>query len=242
VPDARCQDCPSASPLDPRAHEAVERVRAHVTWGDGSLWVNEWADHGFFAGEVEPCINGNVVATGATFGMDMAPLVERLLVEQLSDGGWNCEVENGAVVSSLETTISVLEGLIAHEQATGGSPTLRTARERGEAYLLQRRLFRRKSTGEVIDPVWLRAAFPHWYHYDVLRALDYLRAAGVRPDERVAEAVAAVEAQRGEDGRWPIQTVHAGEAHVRMEGDEGSPSRWNTLRALRVLAWAAQAG
>ena len=167
----------------------------------------------------------------------MTPLVERLLGEQLPDGGWNCEVENGATVSSFGTTINVLEGLLEHERAIGGSAEVRAARRRGEAYMLERRLFRRKSTGEVIDPSWLQFSFPTWYHYDVLRGLDYLRDAGVAPDERVAEAIAVVEGNRDPDGRWPLQNVHEGESHLEMDDGEGQPSRWNTLRALRVLDW-----
>jgi hypothetical protein len=169
----------------------------------------------------------------------MAPLVDRLLGEQLEDGGWNCEVENGATVSSFGTTINVLEGLLAYVRATGGSTEVAAARRRGEAYLLERRLFRRKSTGEVIDEQWLQFSFPHWYHYDVLRGLDYLRDAELGPDERVAEAIGVVEGNRDPDSRWPLQNVHAGEAHFRMEDGEGKPSRWNTLRALRVLDWFA---
>jgi hypothetical protein len=181
------------------------------------------------------------VATGSYFGVDMAPLVARLLGEQLPDGGWNCEVENGATVSSFGTTINVLEGLLEHERAIGGSAEVAAARGRGEAYLLERRLFRRKSTGEVIDPRWLRFSFPTWYHYDVLRGLDHLRDAGVT-DERVAEALGLVEGNRGPDGRWPLQHVHEGDIHIGMEDGEGTPSRWNTLRAMRVLAWFAPAG
>ncbi len=94
----------------------------------------------------------------------------------------------------------------------------------------------------MIDPGWLRFAFPHWYHYDILRALDYLRDAGVEPDERVAEAIGVVEGHRDPDGRWPLQSVHAGEAYFQMEDGGGEPSRWNTLRALRVLDWYAKGG
>ena len=108
-------------PLSEQAQQAIGRVREHVTWGDGAWWDPPWAAQGFFEGEVEPCINGNVVSTGSYFGVDMTPLVERLLGEQLPDGGWNCEVENGATVSSFGTTINVLEGLLAHERAVGGS-------------------------------------------------------------------------------------------------------------------------
>ncbi len=224
-----------------RARRAVGLVREHVTWADGSPWENPWAGNRFFEGEVEPCINGNVVATGSYFGVDMAPLVERLLGEQLPDGGWNCEVENGATVSSFGTTINVLEGLLDHERATGGSAGVGEARRRGEAYMLVRRLFRRKSTGEVIDPSWLKFSFPHWYHYDVLRGLDYLRDAGHDPtDGRVAEAIEAVEGNRDPDGQWPLQNVYPGKSPFDMEDGEGLPSRWNTLRALRVLDWFAQ--
>jgi len=227
--------------LDPgsrQARQAVGLVRDHMTWRDPDF-ETPWADNRFFDGEVEPCINGNVVATGSYFAVDMSPLVDRLLGEQLADGGWNCEVENGATVSSIETTINVLEGLLEHERAIGGSARVGEARRRGEAYLLERGLFRRKTTGEVIDPGWLRFSFPHWYHYDVLRGLDYLRAAGVTPDERVAEAIGVVEGNRGPDGRWPLQNVHEGEAHLLMEDGDGQPSRWNTLRAMRVLDWFA---
>ena len=229
-------------PASEQARRAVGLVREHVRWGDGAPFEAPWADNRFFDGEVEPCINGNVVSTGAYFGVDMTPIVERLLGEQLPDGGWNCEVENGATVSSFGTTINVLEGLLEYERAVGRSDRVGEARRRGEAYLLDRRLFRRKSTDEVIEPSWLRFSFPHWYHYDVLRALEYLRDAEVKPDERMAEAIGVVEGHRDSDGRWPLQHAYAGEAHLQMEGAEGTPSRWNTLRSLRVLDWFSQGG
>jgi len=230
--------------LDPdseQARRAVGLVREQVVWRGGAPVETPWADNRFFEGEVEPCINGNVVATGAYFGVDMTPLVDRLLGEQLPDGGWNCEVENGATVSSFATTINVLEGLLEYERAVDGSDEVAVARRRAEQYMLERGLFRRKSTSEVIDPTWLQFSFPTWWHYDVLRALDYLRAAGVEPDGRVAEAIGIVERNRDADGRWPLQNVHEGEAHFDMEA-EGEPSRWNTLRATRVLGWARNAG
>jgi hypothetical protein len=225
--------------LDPEGAEArqsIGRVREHVTWGDGAWWNPPWAAQGFFEGEVEPCINGNVVSTGSYFGVDMSPLVERLLGEQLPDGGWNCEVERGATVSSFGTTINVVEGLLEHERAIGGSSGVAEARGRAAEYLLERGLLRRKSTGEVINASWLRFAFPTWWHYDVLRGLDYLRDAGVIGDERVAEALDVVERNRDREGRWPIQLVHGGESDFEMERG-GEPSRWITLRALRVLDW-----
>ncbi len=212
-------------------------VREHVTWGDGAWWNPPWAASGFFEGEVEPCINGNVVSTGSYFGVDMTSLVERLLGEQLPDGGWNCEVENGATVSSFGTTINVLEGLLEYERAIGGSARVGEARRRGEEYMLERRLFRRKSTGDVIDPDWLTFSFPTWWRYDVLRGLEYLRDAGVPADDRIAEAIDVVEGSRDPDGRWPLHTVDEGETVFEMDEGEGRPSRWNTLRALRVLDW-----
>ena len=228
--------------LDPQSEQvrrAIGLVREHVTWRDPDF-VTPWADNRFFEGEVEPCINGNVVATGAYFGVDMSRLVDRLLDEQLTDGGWNCEVENGATVSSFGTTINVLEGLLEHERAIGGSARVADARLRGQAYLLERRLFRRKTTGEVIDESWLRFSFPHWYHYDVLRGLEYLRSAAVEPDERVAEAIGVVQGKRDAEGQWPLENSHAGKAHFQMDQGDGEPSRWNTLRAMRVLRWYEQ--
>ena len=233
--------------LDPHGAEAqlaVGRVRERVTWGDGAWWNPPWAEARFFEGEVEPCINGNVVATGSYFGVDMTPLVERLLGEQLEDGGWNCEVERGATVSSFGTTVNVVEGLLAYERASEGAERAgeaQAARQRAEGYMLDRRLFRRKSTGDVADPDFLRFSWPTWWHYDVLRGLDHLRDAGHDPaDERIAEAISLVESKRDADGRWPLEQVHEqGASYFELEGGEGSPSRWITLIALRVLQWKA---
>jgi hypothetical protein len=230
--------------LDPASAEtrrAVGLVRDHVTWqGCGPP---EADSNPFFAGEVEPCINGQVGAIGAYFGQDVHGIVDRLLAEQLPDGGWNCEAANGSRRSSFNTTICVLEALLEHERATGGSPEVSEARLRGQEYLLERRLFHRLSTGEVIErdrkggAAWTRFAFPTWWHYDVLRGLEYLRRAGVTPDERVAEAIELVESKRDGDGRWPLEARYPGVMPVEIDEGEGRPSRWNTLRALRVLDW-----
>jgi hypothetical protein len=224
-------------PASDEARRAIGLVEDHVVWKGGAPVDTPWDGNRFFEGEVEPCINGNVVATGSYFGVDMTRLVDRLLAEQLGDGGWNCEVENGATVSSFGTTINVVEGLLEHERAVGGSPEVAAARRRGEEYMLERRLFRRKSTGEVIDERWLQFSFPTWYFYDVLRGLDHLRDADDEPDPRVNDAIGIVERNRDPDGRWPLQNVHEGEAHFEIDEGEGKPSRWNTLRALRVLKW-----
>ncbi len=230
-------------PASAEAQRAVNLVREHVTWRDCA--PEECHDNPFFVGEVEPCINGQVAASGAYFGQDVHGLVERLLTEQLSDGGWNCEAENGSTRSSFNTTICVLEALLEYELAGGENASVTAARLRGQEYLLERRLFRRRSTGEVIerdrygDTVWTNFAFPTWWHYDVLRGLDYLRKAGATPDERMAEAIALVESKRGVDGRWPLDVRYPGKMAVELGEDEGQPSRWITLRALRVLDWYA---
>ena len=218
-------------PTSARARAAIALVRDHVTWGPG------FGDSPFFEGEVEPCINGRVVALGAYFGERSDRLVDRLLGEQLADGGWNCEAERGSVRSSFHTTICVLEGLLEVEQARGPSAAVTSARARGQEYLLVRRLLRRLSSGEVIDPRWTRFAFPTEWHYDVLRGLDYLRRAGVAPDARVDEAVGLVVERRRPDGRWLLDDRHRDAVHGDLEGGAGEPSRWNTLRALRVLRW-----
>ncbi len=222
-------------PASDQARRAVGLVRERVTWkGCGPP---EADDNPYFAGEVEPCINGQVAAPGAYFGQDVRGIIDRLLGEQLADGGWNCEAANGSTRSSFHTTICVLEALLEHERAGGGSPAVTAARLRGQEYLLERRLCRRRSTGEVIDAAWTRFAFPSWWHYDVLRGLEYLRRAGVAPDERVAEAIELVTSKRDADGRWPLETRYPGRMPVETDEGEGRPSRWITLRALRVLDW-----
>jgi hypothetical protein len=220
--------------LDPageRARTAIGRVRDHVTWGPYH------GDSPFFEGEVEPCINGAVLALGSYFGEISDRLVDRLLSEQLEDGGWNCEAETGSVRSSFHTTIRVLEGLLAYEKAHGAAAAVTAARIRAQEYMLERRLFRRLSSGEVIDPAWTHFHFPTTWHYDVLRGLDHLRSAGVEPDERVAEAVELVVKRRQPDGRWPRHTPYPDPVQLAMEGGAGTPSRWITHRALRVLDW-----
>jgi hypothetical protein len=228
-------------PASDQARRAVGLVRDRVTWrGCGPP---ECDGNGFFEGEVEPCINGQVGAVGAYFGQDVRGIVDRLLGEQLADGGWNCEAPVGSTRSSFNTTICVLEALLEYERAAGGSHDVTGARLRGQEYLLERRLFRRKSTGEVIErdrkggAAWTRFAFPTWWHYDVLRGLDYLRRAGVPPVERVAEAIDLVASKRDDDGRWPLETRYPGTTPVETDEGVGRPSRWNTLRALRVLDW-----
>jgi hypothetical protein len=199
-----------------------------------------WHGKPLFSGEVEPCINGRVVAVGAYFGENEQSVVDRLLGEQMADGGWNCEQEGGSTRGSFHTTICVLEGLLEHERAMGGSRAVTAARERGQEYLLQRRLLRRLSSGDVIDPAWTHFSFPTGYHYDILRGLEYLRSANESPDARIAEAIDLVASKRDAEGRWAREAVHPDVLDAEPGVAEGEPSRWITLRALRVLRWAGK--
>ena len=214
-------------PDTPQLERGIPLIRENAKW--------EHDGQRYFDGEVEPCINGRTVADGAYFNENVSGIVDLLLSEQLEDGGWNCETENGSVRSSFDTTIEVLEGLLEYERATGDA-RVRAARERAHDYLLDRHLMRRLSTGEVHEK-YTGFAFPPRWHYDVLRGLDYLRDAGVTPDERWDEAIALVNAKRDPEGRWPLENTDVGAIHFELEDGDGNPSRWNTLRALRVLDW-----
>jgi hypothetical protein len=231
-------------PASSQAQHAIGKVHDHVVWRgwdwDGNWQGWEFSGNPFFAGEVEPCINGQVAASGAYFGQDTKRILNLFLNEQLSDGGWNCEAVNGSKRSSFNTTICVLEALLEIDLAANGSdPRVTAARMRGEEYLLERSLLRRLSTGEIIEPAWSRFSFPTWWHYDVLRGLEYLRKASVTPDERLVEAVRLVETKRDPNGRWLLEYQYPGKMPIHLDEGEGKPSRWNTLRALRVLDWYA---
>jgi hypothetical protein len=219
-------------PASEQVRKAIGLVRERITW---------WQLDGrpFFDGETEACINGRILAAGAYFGAASDRLVDRLLGEQLEDGGWNCEAPPSKR-SSFHSTICVLEGLLEYERAQGASAAVTDARARAQEYLLERRMLKSLTSGEVIDRRWTRFAFPTIWHYDVLRGLDYLRSAGVKPDERVAEAVELVKTRRHQNGRWPLGALHPDRVRLAfsdMEAGVGKASRWNTLRALRVLDW-----
>ncbi len=220
-------------PAGEKAQRSIELVRERITW---------WQLDGrpFFDGETEACINGRILATGAYFGEASDRLVDRLLDEQLEDGGWNCEAPP-STRSSFHSTICVLEGLLEYEKAM---TAVTKARTHGEDYLLERHMLRSMTSGEVVDRRWTRFSFPTTWHYDVLRGLDYLRSAGVEPDERVAEAVAVVEERRHQNGLWPLNVLHQDliPVGIEMETEVGAASRWNTLRALRVLDWCSESG
>lgn len=217
-------------PDAPGVRRAIGLVRDHVRWDyNGEL---------YFEGEIEPCINGGALAVAAYFGEDGARIAETLLRTQLPDGGWNCWDDDGTSPASFHSTICALEGLFAWEQAGHGSAAIADARRRGEEHLLERRLLYRLSTGAAIDPRFSMPSFPVRWCYDALRALDYLRLARPERDPRCADAMEELRAKRLPSGMWKLELTHEGPILFELDGEkEGFPSRWITLRAMRVLRW-----
>jgi hypothetical protein len=226
-------------PASKPARQMIDRVDKRL--------VFRWLDHRpYLRGETEPCINGRILGVGSYFRKPNHALAKQLLGEQLEDGGWNCEAPQSQC-SSFHTTICVLEGLLEYERTVGKSAgaakSVARARKRAENYLLERRMFHSLRTGKVIKKRWLRFSFPTFWHYDVLRGLDYLRNAGFKPDSHVREAIEIVIERRHQNGRWPLNLLHPEYIPLEMETEVGRASRWNTLRALRVLRWyKAQGG
>ena len=223
--------------LDPAGKQARRMIRRM----ERRVVFKRLQNRPFFDGETEPCINGRILGLGAYFREPNEALARQLMGEQLEDGGWNCEAPKSRR-SSFHTTICVLEGLLDYERAGGQSAAARKARRRAENYLLARRMYRSLRTGEAVNKRWLRFSFPTYWHYDVLRGLDYLRDAGIKPDNRVAEAIEIVIERRHQNGRWPLNLLHPEFVPLEMETGIGSASRWNTLRALRVLRWYQTTG
>lgn len=188
--------------------------------------------------EPETCITSMLVLLAASFGYTdprLDPTVTWLLGEQLDDGGWNCEsIRRDSRHGSFHTTISALDALLVYRGADGSVP-VDDALVRGQQFLLQHRLYRSHRTGRIVDPVFTRFPFPPQWHYDVLRGLEHFRSAGAPRDERLADAVDVIRRARRADGLWPVHRPYPGRQWFRLE--ERGPSRWATLRCLRVLAW-----
>ena len=216
-------------PASKQARKMIDRVVKRVVF-------KRLNNRPFLHGETEPCINGRILGVGAYFHEPNDALAQQLLGEQLEDGGWNCEAPKSRR-SSFHSTICVLEGLRDYERAGRKSAAVTKARKRAESYLLERRMFRSLRTGEVIKKRWLRFSYPTFWHYDVLRGLEYLRNAGIKPDSRVRDAIDVVIARRHQNGRWPLNLLHPEHIPLQMETQVGRASRWNTLRALSVLRW-----
>lgn len=188
------------------------------------------------------CISGMALNYGAYFGVDekyLTSVVDYLLGEHMPDGGFNCQTSrSGATHSSVHTTLSVLEGI--NEYKRNGYKyrldELETAELASREFLLMHRLFRSDKTGEIINPNFLKLCYPGRWYYDILKAMDYFQCASVSYDERMQDAIDVLLKKRNKEGQWKLAANHPGQTHFEME-QAGIPSRWNTLRALRVLKW-----
>lgn len=222
--------------VDPGAIRAdtVRLLRENARW--------EYDDLPYWDGEVDACINGMTLATGAWLNADVSKILRWFPDHQLADGGWNCEWVNGSTVSSFVSTLNSLVSLLAYEELRGSDPAIRAMRKRGETYLLERELMYRRSTGE-LHPWVLRFSYPPRHTYNILRALDYFRAAarfdGTLPDKRLTAAIAALEQKQAADGTWHADFEHPGDTWTANDR-AGQPSKWLTFYALRILAWWAE--
>jgi hypothetical protein len=220
-----------------QAQKACTVLLDHGLQPDGGIGLDIWSK---WTRRGETCVTGMVLSILSYFGYEddrLGTVADHLLEEQMPDGGWNCRRPYGATHSSVHTTISALEALRYCELSRRRNPkALRLAQRRGREFLLVHRLFRSHRTGKVIKPVFTRFAFPPRWHYDILRALDHFQAAGAPRDPRLGDAIEILENTRRADGRWSLQQSHRGKTYFELER-LGAPSRWNTLRALRVLKW-----
>jgi hypothetical protein len=211
----------------------ADLLAAHSRW--------EYEALPYWQGEVDCCINGYTLANGVWLGADVSGLADWFVEHRLPDGGWNCEWVQGSTRSSFPSTLNSLRGLLAHEVATGGSEALRAARRGGEEYLLERRLLRRLSTGELVAPWVTWFAYPFRWFYNALVAVDYFRAAalhdGTPPDPRLAEAVEVIRAARRPDGTWLQERRHPGRIPFEVDVPPGEPSPWLTFHGTRALTW-----
>jgi hypothetical protein len=190
-----------------------------------------------------------LLAMSIAFGLRGDPRVDRMmewiLGEQMQDGGWNCRWQRrtpmrGATHGSFHTTTSVLEALQAWlADAPRAEPRLAQAASAGREFMLVHHLYRSHRTGAVARQAFTQLLFPHWWKFDILRGLDHFRAAAAW-DVRLTDPLDLLERKRGSDGRWTLPRPHPGRLWFRLE-PTGRPSRWNTLRALRVLEWVARA-
>jgi hypothetical protein len=204
-----------------------------------SRW--EYDDLSYWGGEVDCCINAYTLANGAWLGADVAGIAQWFLDHRLPDGGWNCEWVEGSTRSSFHSTLNSLKGLLYYEVATGGYDALRAARRAGEEYLLERRLLRTRSTGELVGPWVTRFAYPFRWFYSALNALEHFRAAalleGIAPDPRLADAIGVIRDARQPDGTWLQERRHPGRVWFEVDVPPGEPSKWLTFYGTRVLMW-----
>ena len=216
------------------AHKACSLFLDEGLWRDGGINLAASLQRS------ETCLTGFVLALLSWFRFDdprREELVDYLLREQMDDGGWNCQRDRGARHSSFHTTINVLEGLHEYAEARGRQRVeTRRAEAKAREFFLAHQLYRSHRTGEIVNAAFTRFSFPPRWHHDVLRTLDYFRASGAPYDDRLEDPMGVVQRRRGADGRWLLQNRHPGSTYFELEAVR-KPSRWNTLRAMRVLRW-----
>ena len=221
-------------PNIPEIRQTLDLIIAHEKSADGGI------NPGGGLRRSDVCINGMFLNYSTYFGApedQLKSVIDFLISQQMNDGGFNCHLNRiGAVHSSLHTTISVLEGILEYAR-NGYSYRLnelqQTAAESTE-FILQHRLYKSDKTGKVIDDKMTRFSYPCRWRYDVLRALDYFQDAKIAYDTRMDDALQLLVRKRTSDRKWLLQAKHPGQTHLEIE-IPGKPSRWNTLRALRVL-------
>lgn len=211
----------------------AEALEANSRW--------EYEDLPYWGGEVDCCINAATLANGVWLGADVTGLAQWFVEHRMDDGGWNCEWVEGSTRSSFHSTLNSVKGLLYYEASTGGNEAIQMARHSGERYLLERRLLRSLSTGELVGEWATRFAYPFRSFYSVLNALDHFRSAGlqdgVAPDPRLGDAVEVVWSARQPDGTWLQERRHPGRVWFEVDAPPGEPSKWLTFYATRVLTW-----
>jgi hypothetical protein len=217
-------------------HLACESTRLILSKGlfrDGGINLFASLNHS------ETCVTGMVLSLCSYFDIrenEFESLVDFLLDQQMEDGGWNCRSFLGDRHSSVHTTISVLEGLWEYEKKfSARKKYVNVARLKAHEFLLVHHLYKSDKTGRIIDPKWTRLSFPPRWRYDILRALDYFRECNAEKDSRMLDSIGILHSKE-KNGQWPLQSKHAGRVFFDMERT-GQASRWNTLRASRVLKW-----
>ncbi|MBN1294213.1 MAG: hypothetical protein JXB48_20425 [Candidatus Latescibacteria bacterium] len=224
------------SPECPDIKSAVAKVLTNLKSPDGGIFPIGSAK------KSDVCVNGMFLNYASYFRMnenELKSIIDFLLSERMADGGFNCNSNGkGAVHSSVHTTLSVIEGFLEYAQNsyTYRLKEIQNAECESREFLLQHRLFKSDHTGEIINRKFLMLSYPSRWRYDILRALDYFRCAGVSYDTRMDDAIQVLLKKRSADNRWPLQAKHHGQTHFEME-EQGIPSRWNTLRVLRVLRY-----
>jgi hypothetical protein len=233
-----------APPSNGEARSSIAMLLAETEGPDGGVYYSPMMIRTGRPSDV--CINGMVLDFASYFRVLAArlrALVDLLLATRMGDSGWNCEAYRGASHSSFHTTISVLEGLaeFSRSEPAYRSGEIAEAVSSGAEFLLKHRLYKSHRSGEIFDRKMTMLSYPFRWRYDILRALDWFRYAGRPYDPRMDEALELLRSKKRKDGTWPLQCRHPGVTHFEME-ETGGPSRWNTLRALRVLEMYANPG